>query len=270
MIDRNVWYRNPEVIFNIIMCAKDREIALLSKKEDVMPVRNIMAQYSSFLVKNLEAFKFFQREYNIYYSLATYKKIEMFSFSPSTRKAQRLAWNENAIANTKAFDFGLDFDADGLDNIKDAWNDCKKVKELLDEYRVPYSVRFSGSKGFHLTIPSYQLPELKITDDIRDELSLFNWLKNLAVMLDLKLGIPTLDMGIFDPRRIWKASYSYVCESGLICLPLTDEQFNHFNLSMVEPVNVLKLGIRNRGDLVREGADDGLKRLVTESLDGKY
>lgn len=266
MITRETWYRNPEVLFNIITQCKGREIVFLSKEEQVMPVRNVMASYIKFLVDNFKAFNFYTRSYNLYYSLATYKQLKFFSFNVRTRRDQRLEWNANAVDNTETFDFGLDFDSDGIEKVKDAWLDCKKVKTLLDKYSVPYSIKFSGSKGFHITIPSEQLPKRRITAQADDDESLFNWLKQFAEMIDLKLDLPTLDKGIFDPRRIWKVSYSWVCETGLICLPLTDEQFNDFDLSMVEPINVLKNGVRNRGDLTRKGRVEALKNLYLGEL----
>lgn len=265
-ITRAMWYRNPEVIFNIITVSKDRETAFLSKSSDVAPFRNIMANYMKFLTDNFEALHFYERDYNLYYSLARYKSIQRFSFNPVVRKEQRLEWNKIAINNTASYDFGLDFDSDGIESIKDAWVDADKVKSLFDEYGVPYTTKFSGSKGFHITIPYTELPDLMITDNIDEPLSLFNFLKDVALLLDLKLDLPTIDMGIFDPRRIWKTDYSWVVETGLIALPLSDEQFDNFSLSMVEPVNVLKSGIRNRGNLMREGVKGGFRRLIEEGL----
>jgi len=270
MISRDTWYRNPEVLYNIIVQARDREIVFLSKDDDVMPVRNVMANYMGFLCKNFDAFNFYSRSYNLYYSLARYKQLQLFNFNMKVRKEQRLAWNESAISNTASFDFGLDFDSDGIDDVMSAHRDCKKVKELLDDYGVPYSLKFSGQKGFHLTIPFSELPIRTITADVGDDDSLFSWLKGVATLLDLKLGLPTLDLGIFDPRRIWKCDYSWVCETGLIALPLSDEQFDNFCLSMVEPLNVLKGGIRNRGDLLRKGRVGSLKLLVEDGLGGTF
>ena len=264
---RSSWYMNPEVTYNIVTACRDREIVFLSKEDKVMPVRNVMANYIGLLIKNYQAFNFHKRNYNLYYSLARYKRLQIFSFNASVRKEQRLAWNESAIENTDSFDFGLDFDSDGLDSVMDAWKDCKKVKDLLDQYGVPYSVKFSGSKGFHLLIPHSVLPKREINSNVDDDYGLINWLKNVANLLHLKLDLPTLDLGIFDPRRIWKCDYSWTCETGLIVLPLSDEQFENFDLSMVEPMNVLKNGIRNRGNLMRKGSNDSFKKMVEEELD---
>lgn len=267
---RSSWYMNPEVTYNIVSACRDREIVFLSKEDKVMPVRNVMANYIGLLIKNYKAFNFHNRNYNLYYSLAKYKRLQIFSFSAKIRREQRLLWNESAIENTASYDLGLDFDSDGLDTIMEAHADCKKVKNLFDKYGVQYSIKFSGSKGFHILIPSSELPNRKITSDVDDDYGLINWLKNTANLLHLKLDLPTLDLGIFDPRRIWKCDYSWTCETGLIVLPLSDEQFDNFNLSMVEPMNVLKNGIRNRGNLMRNGDGNGFKRLVEEELDVEF
>ena len=268
-ISRDQWYRNPEVMYNIITVSKNRETAFLSKIEKAMPVRNVMANYMDLLRKNFEAFSFYTRTYNLYYSLATYERIQLFSFNIRTRKEQRLAWNQSAISNTASFDFGIDFDDDEK-NVRKAWEDAKKVKDFFDSYSVPYTIKFSGSKGFHITVPSHVLPKLRITDDVDDEMSLFNYLKDLATMLMLKFEAETIDLGIFDPRRIWKTDYSWVCESGLISLPLSDEQFDKFTLGMCEPLTVLKAGIRNRGNLMRQGNREGFKRMVEEGLGAEW
>jgi len=269
-ITRDQWYRNPEVLYNIIVASKNRETVFLSKQDKVMTVRNVMANYMDLLKKNFDAFNFFTRSYNLYYSLATYKKIQLFNFNITTRKGQREAWNQSAIDNTASFDFGLDFDSEGIEDIMSAWKDCKKVKDFFDDYKVPYTVKFSGSKGFHITVPSHALPNLRITDDVDDEMSLFNYLKDLATMICLKFEAETLDLGIFDPRRIWKTDYSWVCETKLITLPLSDEQFEGFTLSLCEPLTVLRAGIRNRGNLMRQGNRDGFKRMVEEGLGAEW
>ena len=263
---RTSWYMNPEVTFNIVTACRDREIVFLSKQEKVYAVRNVMANYIGLLIKNYQAFKFHERPYNLYYSLAKYKRMKIFSYAPAIRKEQRIEWNASAVDNTASYDFGLDFDSDGLHNIMEAHCDCKKVKDLLDKHHVPYSLKFSGSKGFHLLIPSSVLPPRSINSDVDDDEGLINWLKKVAGLLHLKLDVPTLDLGIFDPRRIWKCDYSWTCETGLIVLPLSDEQFNNFDLSMVEPVNVLKSGVRNRGNLMRNGNPHSFKVFVEDEL----
>ena len=219
-----------------------------------------------FLSENFKAFSFYERPYNLYYSLAKYGNIRLFSFSPVVRREQSDVWNKEAVSNTVSFDLGLDFDSEGLEDWRSAWNDCKKIKDCFDKYGVPYSVKFSGGKGFHLRVPSWAIPQRVITDDVRNPDSLFTYLKSVAELLVERFGLPTLDLGIFDPRRVWKMDYSWTVETGLIVLPLSDEQFENFTPSVCDPLTVLKGGIRNRGTLERSGSKEGFINFLISEL----
>jgi len=270
-MDRTAYYKIPSVKFQIVEMLKNREGCFLSKEENTYTVRNIHAHYMSILDSNFEAFHFFVRPYNLYYSLAKWIKITRFNFRPDIRKEQRKVWNENYINNISSFDFGLDFDSDGIEDIMTAWKDAKLIKEDFDKYGVPYSIKFSGGKGFHIRVPFSALPNKKITKDIIDD-SLFVFLKTVAEMMVFKYGtkgekvMETLDLGVFDPRRIWKCDYSWTCETGLIVLPLSDEQFNNFTLDVVRPENVIKMGVYNRGSLERKGSKIGFINYCKEVL----
>lgn len=271
MMSRDAWYRNPEVLYNFITIAKDREICFLSKERignKAYPVRHIFANYMKFLSSNFDAFSFYDRPYNLYYSLARYDGIRLFSFSPKTRKEQGAAWNQEAVERTAKYDWGLDFDADGLENWRDAWDDARTVKAVFDQYGIPYSIKFSGSKGFHIRVPYEALDagDKNITSAVDDPDSLFIFLKSIAELMVEKYGLPTLDLGIFDPRRVWKMDYSLTCETGLVVLPLSDEQFAGFTPVLCEPLFVLKNGIRNRGTLERPGKPGAFKKFLLDEL----
>lgn len=268
-MNRETWYMNPEVLYNFVTVARDREICFLSKGvkgDKAYPVRHVFANYMKFLADNFKAFSFYERPYNLYYSLAKYGNIRLFSFSPSKRREQSDVWNKEAVSNTVSFDFGLDFDPEDLEHWKDAWEDCKRVKDSFDKYGVPYSLKFSGGKGFHLRVPHHALPQKVITDDVYEPDSLFTYLKSVAELMVERWGLPTLDLGIFDPRRVWKMDYSWTVETGLIVLPLSDQQFEFFSPSICEPLTVLKGGIRNRGTLERSGVPDAFKNFLVSEL----
>jgi len=268
-MSRDAWYRNPEVLYNFISIAKDREICFIPKKagEGSYPVRHIFANYMKFLSANFDAFKFYNRPYNLYYSLARYQGLRLFSFNPTIRKSQSDSWNKDAVNNTVAYDFGLDFDSEGLHDWKSAWRDAAKVKKVFDEYKVPYSIKFSGSKGFHIRVPYEALPQSKvITGSVDNPESLFIYLKSVAELLVEKYELPTLDLGIFDPRRVWKMEYSLTHETGLVVLPLSDEQFDRFEPAMCDPLTVLKGGIRNRGSLERRGEPGAFSKMLYKEL----
>lgn len=269
-------------MYNIINACKDRETALLGKADQkVPPVRNIFANYTGFLLKNLEKFDFDNRKYNLYYSLARYDQIKVFSFSPKVRAEQGKEWNKVFLDHMKSMDIGLDFDAPSHEEWRLAYEDCKLVKKYLDEYKVPYSIKWSGSKGFHIRIPYHALPDHLVLKDDRenqDAVSLF--IKSFGELISMMFGgiasdeiydeyhenLKTLDLGVFDYRRVWKTDYSWVCETDLISLPLSDEQFDNFDLQTVKPENVLKSGVRNRFDLMRVGGKEEFKKFCEEVL----
>ena len=272
---RDIWYKHPEVIFNIINAVKERETAFLGKADQkVPPIRNVFANYTNFLTRNFEKFDFYNRKYNLYYSLARFKNIRLFSFAPPVRKEQSKKWNKEFLSEMKSIDLGLDFDAPNLEQWKKAYEDCKLVKKHLDAYGVPYSLKWSGGKSFHIRIPYHALPEhLELADDRDNQnaVSLLN--KSFAEILSIMMGaeqgkdnLETLDMGVFDYRRVWKCDYSFVCETGLIALPLSAEQFDNFSLEMVKPDNVIQMGIRNRFDLMRKGGKENFKEYCNKVL----
>ena len=62
--------------------------------------------------------------------------------------------------------------------------------------------------------------------------------------------MPDIDDSIIDDRRVFKAPYSW--DRGKICLPLSDEQLEGFNVDMMSPKVVLaRIKIMNRGVLER-------------------
>ena len=269
-MNRTNWYYNPEIMYNIVNTCKSREITFLSKEKNLFTVRNIFANHSNYLKSNFQAFKFIDRPYNIYYSLAKYDNMSPFSYHPAKRKEQQCIFNKNALKHIVAYDWGLDFDGEGIEQLEEAYNDCKLVKSLFDKYGVPYTLKFSGSKGFHLKVPYEYLPKRLKLNTATGEDNIYDWLKGLAELLVFKFELHTLDLGIFDPRRIWKADYSYVCETGLISLPLNDLEFLNWHIDLVKPEVVIRTPLRNRGEILRKSNSEGLKKLCYEEFEYEY
>lgn len=287
-IDRKTWYSFPEVLFNIITVCRDREIRLLAKAEDkTIGVSNIFANYMDLLKKNIglakvgdddiDPFRFLKFNFNLYYSLCKYDNIKLFSFHIPKRREQNKIWSLEAMNNIRSLDFGMDFDSEDW---RESYKEAKLIKDDLDKYSVPYTIKWSGRKGFHIVIPYSALPDyLKLVEDSDD--SLYEFTKALGETIsNIYAGkltetypqapknqyLATMDLSVFDPRRVWKCDYSYVCETGLIALPLSDEQFNNFDPSMCKPEEVLKNGIRNRGQLMRKGGKEEFKKWCEEEL----
>lgn len=264
MISRELWYRRPDVLFQIIKACRDREIAFLGEG---IGVRNVFAQHSGLLKRNFDAFRFFSRDLNLYYSLATVIDIHMFSFSPKARKEESQVWNRTFPDHWTGLDLGLDFDAPDVNSWRMAWKDAGKVKSSLDAFNVPYSLKFSGGGGFHIRIPFSAMPEHLLLSLDNEELdSVLVFVKSVGELLKDFLKLQSLDIGVFDERRLWKADYSIAVGSGLVALPLTDKQFAGFSLDMCAPETVLKSGVYNRGLLWREGSRRGFLEFCDEIL----
>lgn len=247
---REKWYSPTYVRLELCKELAYRELAFLEKLPPEITdrrarvVRCAQGYRLELLESNFNAFRFMQLPYmNLYYSLAHYDKIPQFSFSPPTRSKQYQAWsNEGEYARRQvAFDWGVDIDNK---NLEEAHRDASRVKKLFDSYQLPYHLTYSGSKGFHLVIDHRWLPQIEVTQ-------LIKMLAELTAMIKVVDNIPSIDDTIIDSRRILKLPYSYVFSNpntGRICLPLDDKQFESFWLDLVDPEYVMhNIKVMNRG-----------------------
>jgi len=247
MISREEYYKQRKVLFEIVKQNSYRETAFLQKmsheKYQNFSVRLINAWNIELMLKNFERFDFFKLPLNLYHSLARYLFVLMASFEPTERKADYAKWAQEWKQQFKGMDFAFDIDNE---NLTCAWEDAKKIKQFFDERSVPYTIAFSGSKGFHLEIPQENILDIKEPDE---------WLlayQTLVSLIKKKLKVKSLDDTITDMKRIFKTKYSWDVKSGLICLPLNDTQFEEFNTDMAKPENVLALpNLGFRGLLLR-------------------
>lgn len=187
----------------------------------------------------------------LYFDLATWKDennvTPLFSFDKEKRKKQKedFSKNEGWKKFIYSYDFAIDFDDK---NIKNAWKETKKVKDIFDYYKLPYRCQFSGSKGFHIIINSKWI---KTRVKTINQAELFGRVVN-NIMNDERLK--TIDMTIYDPRRILKLAYSLCNNDGVeyVCLPLNDPQFDLFKIENMKMENVLRnIRIFQRGLLER-------------------
>jgi len=271
------WYENEEVVFEIVKQLFNKEVAFLGETK----ARCIVAPNKYTFDTNFKRFHIGKKLANIYKTMSRFNFKEFFkdfnferpcfSFSYKVRKEQMILFNEKSELYAKEFDLGMDFDAhDG--NSELAKSECGIVKELLDEFKVRYSVKSSGS-GFHIDIEHEDLPEnIKVLNSIEGKLIL---IREIMKQLYQLLGLQTLDIGIdnseddknwgffYDHRRLWKVAYSWDIKTGNIALPLTDEQFNNFSYDMLKPEYIKdNINIRGRGLLFREGEEGAFDRML--------
>lgn len=242
------WYSQTYILLEMVKCLQHRELVFLEKKNPSTDVRRprvirCCPGYTVDILKsNLKAFRVLDFPYiNFYYSLMHLEKMPLFSYAPAQRAESYKVWTAGGYKEQwQGFDFGLDLDGD---TVEKARQDLLKVKKLFDQYKIPYSVRFSGQRGFHLCVEHQWLPQLP-------EERIVRMCGELATMMMEIDKIKSVDDTIFDNRRVLKLPYSF--DRGNICLPLDDYQIENFRIDMVKPESVIKsVKIMNRGVLER-------------------
>lgn len=261
------YYSNVVIINNLLNAMRFRENAFINVTNTFKyNARCVVVKETTHILKNMMRFYFHERDYNIYSSVARFdfaklsrdKEFPPFSFNLMKRKQQMTEFNIKHEGYRMAYDFVLDFD------VKESHNETYKqvsiIKNQFDVFKVPYILRFSGS-GFHVIVPSKYLPVSY------DKLNIISKLKNTAIQLKTIYNLSCLDTGIYDGRRVIKTAYSIDNKTGLVCLPLTDFEFEHFTPKFCRPESVLALpDLYQRNAVLRNGDPDGLANLIKRRL----
>ena len=253
---RKRWYSETMTLLEIVKNMNKREVAFLEGKTEIplltknaSPVRCVKAYALSYLLNNFHAFSFVEKPYNVYCSVAIFENFPQFSYAPSIRHEQ-----QNAFFDTPAFDLcfkGYDMVLD-LDNkdINEAYFDAKKVKKVFDEFGLAYSIKFSGSRGFHFVIKDENFFPKELTPTEKVSLA-----ELIAKGLKAIENIPSIDETIYQSTRILKCAYSL--EGYNVALPLSDEQFNKWKLEDMRIDRVYdNVKLMNRGLLERPKTKD--------------
>jgi len=253
--DYQDYYKKTYILFELAKAAKGREIALLPNKHNVeglkegISVRNIKGWSINYLISNFNAFELYGKNFNIYFSVATFKqdKYPTFSYAVSQRKTQQEEFVNAFVKNPKdfleAYDIFLDVDAHDFNT------GCKQTRAIIEyfkEYNIPVHVNPSGGKegGFHVRVDyehfkNYLSPV---------KMALLG--KEIALdLIDLK-DVDDLDWKLFDLRRVCKIPYSLVYDGKgwNVVLPLTQEQFSRLSPETYKLPNVSReVTLKERG-----------------------
>lgn len=199
----------------------------------------------------------------LYCDLAHWKSMLSFSFNPKERKIQKeVQWTEKIkLQHLSGYDWGFDFEGSTAADWKIAHKHCLRFLGYLDSFGVPYSVCWSGLRGFHVRILDKYLPKWK-------PISKVSRLYEFAEYIKFKLKLKTLDLMIYQIApvdRILKLPYTIDGKSGLVVLPLDRAQFSQFNPLLCRPEFVLKHAmIKNRGLVERDGSPENVKKMLKE------
>lgn len=282
-------YKRKYIALEVIKGATGRDFSALGKNNAnirALRVRNIFE-----LERALKLINWDKNKQNLYRGLATLSEIPDFTFNPRKRSDETIKWfTKEYCQSIIKYDLFLDFDkakkcpecdatdsqANGLkkkdenflclkcdkeflkkdiilSSIEDVIEDVKIIKEYLDEYKVSYVLLFSGNKGFQIVVDGDYLPIKKIEmGNIYPHKTIAEKLK---VMLNLKY-LDSANTGVYN--RLMKIPYSLVPNGETdeqemnMALPLTDEQFENFNIEDMKAKNVLsKCRMIRRGNLER-------------------
>lgn len=255
---RNEWYHNDDVAFNIIDRMKYREGVFLRKN---LVHRCLKINKVEFFFKNAERYHFFTKEpFNLYSSLSLYPNLPMFSFARAEKRKQMDDFNVAFPQYMTGYDFLIDVDNEDLDL---AYSTAFKIKKILDDRKIEYWLMFSGNKGFHFRVDYEDFPqEMKVLEFD----TLAKKFKTFAENFKEIEQLPDIDTSIFDLRRIAKAPYSVVYPNYLVAYPLTDNQFEKFNIvEMTLPYRMEHDDtLHRRGVLKRKGTKRGFMNLIND------
>ncbi len=260
MQERLHWYGQTAVQYEIVKALRGREASFLNpiRTEKGYPIRCMKIHNVAYLASNMKAFHFFERPYNFYHSIALLKDMPMFTFHPFKRVEQQQEFNKNFKSFMVGYDLPLDFDIKNRSKVTSAVKEIIILKEeLLDEFRLPYTIKSSGS-GFHIEIPSEYLDG--VTTDPMEKVKVAT---KVAENLKTFLSSEFLDLSIYDERRVWKTPYTIDVKTGNVALPLDDEQLERFSYDMLKPDAVLRNNLlRGRGMLLRNFTTAGKDRFT--------
>jgi len=222
------------------------ELSLINRKEGLY-IRYLIGNNLDSLDHQIHQFNILKRPRNFYISCAFHSKLPVLSDNLRTRKEtpEYQNFNNNYIDSVLNYTPFLDFDGK---NGEDYYKDSVIVKELLEQYKVPFYILPSSFSGLHIVIPPSCLPQkpiMEIINDIGNKI-----LPNIKAIYDLK----SLDCDIIDLKKLRKLEFSPVVD-GSVCVPLTDEMFIKLkeDKSIISIESVLKnINIKNHGLKMRD------------------
>ena len=180
-----------------------REFAFNLK--DKNPQRNIFLEYNR---QNLSRFREEHKNYDIYYSVCLYDQKDNL---------------DNALAIAPLV---FDFDSDSLQKARE---DCLVIYDALLDFLDRNSIYcyFSGSKGFHLEV----LHEAVGLEPKRDLMQIY---RLCAENLAKKLPNNTLDLKVYEKRRLWRIANSKHPDTGLYKVFLTYDELKNLKIEEIK------------------------------------
>lgn len=132
----------------------------------------------------------------------------VYRFSDDVASLPSLA---NLPPSTKAMADDLIFDLDAED-VGEAYKDMQTLCDALETENIEFSVWYSGSKGFHILVPTCQFNFQPTSDD--------GVLLRMAESIAKELNLSTWDRKVYNKTRVFRAPYSKHPKTGRYKVPL--------------------------------------------------
>lgn len=271
-MDALSYYSNPNVQEKILEIARDREIAgssedgmFFSRPDTLIYPNDILERVRKGIV-------------------AFHCSVERWK-NPMQLKSEINKQEMNDLR--KGFDFIIDIDAKG--KLEHAQIAAIKVVEFLKKYGIEPTIKFSGSRGFHIGIAgnafptkidfkdvTERYPEIPqtianfIREEIRDEIldALVEFEGGVSSLVNTVESVSELSPYQFidieknwSTRHLFRMPYSIHVKKWLVSIPISFEQLKNFNLDMAKPENIT---FNNRFLVNKDG--EAIK-LVRDALD---
>ena len=189
---------------------------------------------------------------------------------------------ENKLDILDSFDLIYDFDTKNWDSTE-SYDECRKMRDLLNSKQIPFSLNFSWSKWFHIRIPGKLInkatPELSkyLKKDENNIKHIFESLMEYAYSNNIKI-----DEGVYswDVRCLIRTEWSIHQSTGSVVKPLTDKEFDELKgntlfqiQELFKPSNLLKwkkLNVQKKDIIIRVDLWDWIFNSWEEMRDSWY
>ena len=243
------YYAFLPALFEIVKECKNRTIDFLSskKEKESFGTRYCYAGTINFLKNHLEALGVSKgnKLINLYRSNALLSYVPpRFSYNLHARREKEdyQQFDKDYVSLIIGFDLIFDIDSPKK-TMEDAYDVAKIVKAELDSFKVPYIIKPSGYKGFHLICPAEYMPKMPIEKLIK---TIWNVLNNFRAIWFIE---DYIDLSITNLKGLIKPCYALDSSFGVVSLPLNDYEFETFSVEKVKLDYVLKnVILKNRGN----------------------
>ncbi len=235
------WYSQDYVLYNILKSTPNREIVGITKEGgNQFVVRPFSAPSLQSLRCVLDFIGAERKPYNLFASeaIVSMPDIKFDKHWIGIKGARELLGKgagKEWDSRTSGYDFVVEFDSK---DIRKSWNDTENLIDYLSNFELPFSIRYSGSKGFHINMGD------RMHDIPNKEQRHHPWLyfKRIAKRIKEKFRLRTMDLP-YDRRRVMRIPYTLNCtklpKQLHVCFPLTIDEFIGFSDKQYTPENVL-------------------------------